>query len=69
MKRVTRFLSGGLFGAALLTLGIAVSPQPASATSDGFCDETQNYICCCSTGPGGQIYGCNCATKPPIRAA
>ena len=60
MKRSARLLGGALVGAALLVGASAISPVPASAVSDGFCDETENYVCCCTTNPDGSIQSCRC---------
>lgn len=62
MKRMARLLSGALFGGALLTLGMTILPQTAMAASGGFCDETENYLCCCSTTDSGAITQCVCNT-------
>ena len=34
MRKLTRFLGGSLFGAALLTTGLAAFPAPAQAQGD-----------------------------------
>lgn len=59
MNRVTRLVSGALVGAALLSFGFAVTPASA-APAGGFCDETQNYVCCCTTNGDGSIQSCLC---------
>lgn len=65
MKRLTRLLGGALFGAALLTAGNVTFPRTALAAVDGFCDETENYICCCTVNELNQIRMCACESKPP----
>ena len=62
MKRMARLFSGALVGAALL-LVLGASPRYAAASSGGFCDETENYVCCCSTNPDGSINDCSCMPK------
>jgi hypothetical protein len=62
MKKVARLVSGAAVGAAMLSLGVFVSPAQASA-GGGFCDETQNYVCCCSTNGDGSIIDCSCMPK------
>jgi len=59
MNRVTRLVSGALVGGALLSLGFAVS-QASAASPGGFCDETPNYVCCCTTNTDGSIQSCLC---------
>ena len=63
MKRFARFFSGGIVGTALLMVVIAVTPQPARAAADDFCDETENYTCCCSVDGNGEIISCMCLPK------
>lgn len=60
MKAPARLFGGAFVGAALLLAASAISPAPASAVSDGFCDETENYVCCCTTNPDGSIQSCYC---------
>jgi hypothetical protein len=62
MRKMARIVSGALVGAAMLSLGVLVSPAEASS-GGGFCDETANFICCCSTNPDGAINDCNCMPK------
>lgn len=64
MQRLTRLFGGALFGAALLTAGIVTFPQTARADEGGFCDETENYICCCTVDEHNNIRMCSCSTKP-----
>jgi hypothetical protein len=64
MKNFARLLSGALFGLALLVFGFGATPAAASSAGGGFCDETENYVCCCSTNPDGSIIGCSCMPKP-----
>ncbi len=59
MNRVTRLVSGAFVGGAVLSLGFAATPASAAAAG-GFCDETQNYICCCTTNADGSIQSCLC---------
>jgi hypothetical protein len=63
VNRIGRFASGACVGVALLSAGVAVAPAAASSTSGGFCDETQNYVCCCTTFPDGTIQSCECTPK------
>jgi hypothetical protein len=62
MKRLARILCGGIFGAALVAIGVTVSPRNAQAAAGGFCDETQHYLCCCSTDSNNNITHCECVT-------
>jgi hypothetical protein len=64
MTRTTRLASGALVGGALLSLAFAAAPASA-AVAGGFCDETANYLCCCSTNADGSIQSCRCT---PIAA-
>lgn len=64
MNRFIRLFSGAAVGAALLTLGTLAGPAPArAAAGGGFCDETENYVCCCSTDAAGRIVDCRCQQK------
>lgn len=62
MKKVARLVSGAVVGGALLSLGILATPA-AAAGPGGFCDETPNYVCCCSTNSDGSIIDCSCMPK------
>jgi hypothetical protein len=62
MTRVIRLASGAIVGGALLFLGLTAAPARA-AVAGGFCDETENYICCCTTNADGSIQSCVC--RPP----
>jgi hypothetical protein len=59
MTRATRLVSGALVGGALLSLGLMAAPASAAGPG-GFCDETPNYVCCCTTNPDGSIQSCLC---------
>lgn len=62
MRKMARIVSGALVGAAMLSLAVLVSPAEASSLG-GFCDETANFVCCCSTNSDGAINDCNCMPK------
>jgi hypothetical protein len=66
MLKLARIVSGALVGAAVLSVGAAVSPAEASSPG-GFCDETPNYICCCSTNADGSINDCSCMPKGGVQ--
>jgi hypothetical protein len=66
MKKVARVVSGAAVGGALLSLGLLVKPA-AAAGPGGFCDETPNYICCCSTNSDGSINDCSCMPKGGVQ--
>lgn len=59
MNRVTRLVSGAFLGGALLSVAFAVTPASAAGPG-GFCDETANYVCCCTTNADGSIQSCLC---------
>ena len=54
MSKATRLLSGGFFGALLLSLGLAVSPVRADVTWKLSCDGNT----CCAVSSSGQIGDC-----------
>jgi hypothetical protein len=62
MKSIGRFMSGSLLGVALLMAAFATKPA-AAYSAGGFCNETANYVCCCSTNPDGSINDCSCMKK------
>ncbi len=62
MKKVARLVSGVSVGGAMLSLGLLASPARASSPG-GFCDETPNYVCCCSTNADGSIIDCSCMPR------
>lgn len=62
MKRVTRLASGALVGGALLSFTLPATPA-AAAGSGGFCDETPNFVCCCTTNADGTIQSCLCRPR------
>jgi hypothetical protein len=63
MKKLARIVSGILVGAAMLGAGGLAAPAQASTGGGGFCDETPNYVCCCSTNSDGSINDCACMPK------
>ena len=64
-KPFARFLSGALLGGAIVGVSLAAAPRSAAAQNTGFCSDTGNYLCCCSTRPDGTIIQCACQSKPP----
>lgn len=66
MRKMACIVSGALVGTAMLSLGGLVSPAAASSPG-GFCDETANFICCCSTNSDGSINDCSCMPKGGIQ--
>lgn len=66
MKKVARVVSGAVVGGAMLSLGILASPAEASSAG-GFCDDTPNYVCCCSTNSDGSIIDCSCMPRGVVQ--
>jgi hypothetical protein len=62
MHKITRMLSGALFGGALMVAVQALTPHGLMAQAGGFCDESGGKTYCCSTDANGNIKDCKVVT-------
>ncbi|HET7461917.1 MAG TPA: hypothetical protein VFJ82_11745 [Longimicrobium sp.] len=57
MRKLTRFISGCLFGGALLTAAVAAAPAPAAAQRQLVLTCTES-VCCTIDSQTGEIISC-----------